>query len=260
MQNDIYNSIKTLLTSTQPEELKHGIKLVKEEISKIDCSEARPLFEMISTIFYIDILDRPDLVPILDEAVSLTVDFGKWVIPILIENLDTGDLKARLAISHALGRIGADAIQPLITVYTSSLDPDRRTFILYALSKIKSAMIINAAPIVLEASQSSDRELRDTATRAIGKFAESIPPSQMSNDLRKKFRQMLEINLANPNVSIRAKAVRSLGKLAKYGHLTAQEKEKLRIVCQHILGTDEFYDWDRAFIVRKEAEETLKYT
>lgn len=259
MEEDSYNTIKNLLASNNPEELRHGMELVKKEIARIGSSEARQLFEMISAIFYIDTLDHPDLVPILDEAISLTVGFGKWVVPVLIENLEAGDLKAQLAISHALGRIGADAIQPLITEYKSSSDPDRHTFILYALSKIKSPMVVQAAQLALDATQSPDRELRDTATRAIGKFAESIPPSRLSEDLRKEFREKLEINLADPNANIRTKAVRSLGKLAKYGHLTTLEREKLRLVCQRILGTDDSYDWDRAFTVRKEAEEALKY-
>lgn len=259
MEENSYNMIKKLLASNNPEELRRGIELVKKEIARIGSSEAKPLFEMISAIFYIDTLDHPELVPILDDAISLAVGFGKWVVPVLIENLDAGDLKVQLATAHALGRIGADAIQPLINEYTASSDPDRHTFILYALSKIKSPAVMQAARLALDATQSPDRELRDTATRALGKFAESIPQSQLSDTLRKEFREKLEINLADPNANIRAKALRSLGKLAKYGYLTNEGREKLRVVCKRILGTDESYDWDRAFIVRKEAEETLRY-
>lgn len=259
MQENSYDTIKNLLASHNPEELHRGIELVKKEIARIGSSEAKQLFEMISAIFYIDTLDHPELVPILDEAISLAVGFGKWVVPVLIENLDAGDLKVQLATGQALGRIGADAIQPLIAEYESSSDPDRHTFILYALGKIKSPAVVQAARLALDAAQSPDRELRDTATRAIGKFAESIPPSQLSETLRKEFREKLEINLADSNVNIRAKALRSLGKLAKYGYLTTGEREKLRVVCMRILGKDESFDWDRAFIVRKEAEEALLF-
>jgi hypothetical protein len=38
------------------------------------------------------------------------------------------------------------------------------------------------------------------------------------------------------------------------------EREKLKASCRLILGTDGDYDWDKAYIVRKEAEEALKYT
>jgi hypothetical protein len=260
MSEKSYANIQSLLASTEPEELHQGLELVRQEISRVGASEARPLFEMVSAIFYIDPLDHPELVPILDQAVSLVVGFGAWVIPILVENLEAGDIKAQLAIGHALGRIGVDAIAPLMAEYQASTDPDRRIFVLYAMGKIKSPQIVQAAPLALEAAQSKNVELRDTATRAIGKFVESIPPSDLSGKLRVALVEQLRNNLADSNAGIRAKAVRSLGKLAKYGHLDATEREKLKTLCELILGVDENFEWDRAYIVRKEAAETLKYT
>jgi len=259
MAEDPYETIQTLLESTEPEDLRRGLELVKQEISRVGSSEAKPLFEMVSAIFYIDPLDRPDLVPILDEAVSLVVGFGKWVIPILMENLEAGDLKAQLAIGHALGRIGADAIEPLIAEYQATTDLAHRMFVLYAMGKIKSPKIVQAARLTLQATDSPDLELRDTATRAIGKFIESIPPSELPEALKQDIIEKLQNNLADPNAGIRAKAVRSFGKLAKFGHLNAAEREKLGELCRLILGVDGAFEWDRAYIVRKEAKEALMY-
>lgn len=73
--SESYETIKTLLASTKPEELRRGLELVRQEVSQVGSSEAKSLFEMVSAIFYIDPLDRPDLVPVLDEAVSLVVGF-----------------------------------------------------------------------------------------------------------------------------------------------------------------------------------------
>ncbi len=254
-----HGNMETLLASTKPEELRQGLRLVKEELSGVGPDEAGPLFELISPIFYIDPLDRPDLVPVLDEAVTLVSGFGRWVIPVLIQNLDAGDLKAQMAVAHALGRMGTHAIEPLLTEYQTSSDPERRAFILYSLGKIKSPKIVQAAPFALEAAQSPDRELRDTATRAIGKFAESIPPSDLPDEMRCGFVEKLRANLADPKAGIRAKAVRSLGKLAKGGHLTVEERKKLEATLNLILGEDEHFEWDRAYVVRKEAREAKQY-
>jgi hypothetical protein len=259
MDENLHRTIETLLTSQRPDELHQGLELVKREIARVGSDEARPLFEMVSTIFYIDPLDRPDLAPLVNEAVALVVGFGSWVIPILLQQLDASDLKAQIAIASALGHLGADAIAPLLAAYQSSPNPDRRQFVLYALGKIKSPKVVQAAPFALEAAQSDDRELRDTATRAIGKFAESIPPSQLPEDTRCGWVHALHKNLADGHPSIRAKAVRSLGKLAKYGHLAAEEREKLRGVLSLLLGKDERFEWDRAYLVRKEAAEALNY-
>lgn len=259
MPEESQRDIESLLASTDPNKVRQGLELVRKEISRVGSSEAKPLFEMVSALFYIDPLDRPDLAPLLNEAISLVVGFGKWVIPFLIEKLDAGDLKVQMAIAQVLGRIGADAIEPLLDEYQSLDDPAHRAFILYALSKIKSPKIAQAARPVLEAAASSDLELRDTATRAIGKLAESIPPSGLPDDIRLAFVETLRRNLADPNPGIRAKAVRSLGKLARYGHLTAQERTQLKTTCDLILGKDDNYEWDRAYIVRRQAEEALQY-
>jgi HEAT repeat protein len=259
MSDVVYHHIETLLSSAKADEIHQGLELVRKEIAKVGSQEARPLFEMVSALFYFDPLDRPDLVPVLDEAVSLVVGFGEWVIPELLSELEDGDFKVQLAVGHALGRMGADAIQPLLAEYAAAQAGDLRTFILYALGKIKSPRILEAVPLALEAVHSSDHEMRDTATRALGKFAESLVPSQVPDQMRQEMIERLQFNLADTSPGIRAKAVRSLGKLAKFGHLNAAEREHLKGILQRILGTDEDYEWDRAYIVRREAEEAFKY-
>ena len=259
MPDDSYRTIRTLLASTRFEDLRKGLKLAELEIVKIGSSEAKPIFEMISPLFYIDTLDHPELAPVLDDAVNLAARLGASIIPSLMDDLNAGDLKAQWAIANVLGRIGADAIQPMLMAYVSATDPTFRAFILYALGKIKSPKIAQAAAVALEAAQSRNLELRDTATRTLGKLAESIPSGQLSGELKQMFMDRLGDNLSDVNVVVRAKAIRSFGKMAKYKHLTEEETLKLREACHHILGSDAQGEWDRAFIVRKEAEEALKY-
>lgn len=259
MSEDAYDPIRTLLASDDAEKLRHGLALVREEIARVGSRTARPLFELVSMLFYIDPLDRPDLLPVLDEAVDLVVGFGDWVIPALVEKLDAGDVKAQMAAGHALGRIGADVIQPLIEEYAVAEDDSHRAFILYALGKIRSPKVIAAARLALEAATSPDLELRDTATRALGRFAEAIPPSEMPEGIRLEFLARLEANLADRNTGVRAKAIRAIGKMARWGHLRQTEREVLGKACHRIVGDDEAFDWDRAYVIRREAEEALRY-
>ncbi len=252
-----YETIKPLLESTRLEDLQRGLELVRVEIARSGSQEARPLFEMVCSVFYIDPLDQPELMPVLDQAIDLVVGFGNWVIPALVERLDAGDLKAQMAASHALGRIGADAIQPLLAEYGRREDVDLRVFVLYALSKIRSPKVLQAVPLALEGAQSDDLELRDTATRTLGKFAESIPPGELPAELHRPMIDQLRRNLGDPNAGIRAKAIRSWGKMAKSGHLSQPDRDELKRVCQRLLGVDEAFDWDRAYIVRKQAEDVL---
>lgn len=258
MYETVSSDIEKLISSTNPDDLREGLDLIKQEIARVGSKNAQPLFGMIVSIFYIDPLDHPELLPHLEEALSLIVGFGNWVIPELIKQLDAGDVKAQMAIAHALGRIGVDAIAPLLDEYQTKPDSTHRIFVLYALSKIKSPQIVQAFPHAIEAATSSDLELRDTATRSLGKFAEIISPSDLSEDICQHCFDVLYTNISDTSPGIRAKAVRSLGKFLKFGHLSPEMSAKVKQKFQSILGQENF-DWDRAFIVRKQAEEALQY-
>lgn len=258
MTEDTYFTIRKLLASSRPEDLHRGLELVKREIARVGSAEARELFEVVASLFYLDTFEQPQLAPFVEEAIALVVGFGHWVIPALVEKLDAGDFKAQFVVAAALGRIGADAIEPLLGAYARA-DEEHRVFILYALGKIKSPRVLAAVPALLDAAGSPHPEVRDTATRALGKVAESIEPAELGGELRRAVVERLKANLPDASPAIRAKAVRSLGKLAKYGHMTPDERADLRAVCASLLGTDEAHAWDHAYVVRREAEEAMHY-
>lgn len=251
-----YPAIETLLASPDPGDVRDGLTLVRAEIRGGDI---RRLAEIVTTLFYIDPLDRPDMVPALEDAVDLIAGLGKEAIPLLLEILDAGDMKAQIMVGQTLGRMGAAAIEPLISEYETSADPTRRALILYGLGKVKSPEIVQASGLALDAALSDDGELRDTAARAIGKFAEAVPAGGFSEELRAGFVECLHRDILDTNPSLRSKAVRSLGKLARGGHLRFKELERLAEVCQALLGEDDAHAWDHAYIVRKEAAEALEH-
>lgn len=252
-----FHEIKKMLASEDPKDIHQGLLGVREVLPETDAENARVLFEMISPLFYIDVLDHPELVPVLDEAVGLMADFGEQAIPILLETLDAGDMKAQLTIGHAFGRIGEEAIEPLLESYKCEESPECRIFLAYALGKIRSPKVIEAFKPLLEAASSEHTELRDTAVRALGEFVEVIPPEDLPEEYKQAMLDEIQDNLAHPSAGVRSKAIRSYGKLARFGHLTAGEKEKCRETCELLLGVDKSFDWDRAYIVRKEAQEAL---
>ena len=259
MQPDTYRTISALLASTDPAEIHRGLALVKAQLPALSEEEAQPLLDMVVALFYIDPLDLPEHLPVLEEAIEVAAGFGTWAIPVLIQDMATGDVKAQMALAQALGHMGADAIGPLVAQYHDCPEASCGAFVLYALGKIKSPQIVAAIPVALEAAGAADQELRDSATRAIGKFAESIAPADLSADVRDALVERLRANLGDASPGIRAKAVRSLGKLAKFGYLTAEQCGQLKITLKRVLGEDEHFEWDRAYVVRKEAKEALGY-
>ncbi len=258
MQEETYRRIAELLESHDPEDLRRGLSLARAETVAADADAARGLCELIVPLFYIDTLDHPEHMPVVEEAIMVTAEMGEAVIPVLIQTLESGDVKAQMALASALGWMGAKAVDPIIAEYGETCpNPACLAFLLFALGKIRSPEVIKAVPLALEAARSPDLELRDTATRALGKFAEAIPAGSLNTAIRLECVDVLQANLGDASPGVRSKAVRSLGKLAKHGHLTPDEQAQLRGILRRLLGEDEHYEWDRAYIVRKEAKEAL---
>ncbi len=249
--------IEKLLASETREEVRRGLELTISEIARRGTESAQDLFGALTSLFYIDPLDRPDLKPCLDEAIDLVLGLGDRVIPTLLERLDDSDLKAQIVIANVLGRLGADAVEPLLDAYRTTDDLGKRSFILYAIGHVRSPRAASALPELLEAARAKDRNLRDTATRAIGRIFEWIPPGEISANDIENIIEVLRANLADPSSGIRAKAIRSLGKLARFGHLTKEQCLWLYDTLQLVIGADDRHAWDRAYIVRKEAQEAM---
>jgi HEAT repeat protein len=101
--------------------------------------------------------------------------------------------------------------------------------------------------------------VRDSAARTLGKIAERVPADQIGEDRRTEVFEVLFRALSDAQPAVRAKALRSLGKLVRFGYLGASQEEHVRLAVLRVLGRDEAHEWDRAFIVRREAEETLRH-
>lgn len=252
-------ALETKMASAEPHEVHEALQTIRRLIPGAEYGEVRRLAEMVTSLFYIDPLDRPEFVPVIDDAVDLVGGIGEPIIPLLLDILDAGDMKAQLVCGHALSRIGPAAIRPLISEFGSSVDVARRSIIVFALGKIHAPETARAAPLLLTALDATEVELRDTATRAVGKLAESVSAELLEESIRHAFFNKLSALVADANPHIRSKAVRSLGKLARYGHLDDGERQKLAIACEGIIGADEHAQWDNAYMVRKEAEQARRY-
>lgn len=257
MAEDKFEQIKKLLSSSDSEKIHQGLVMIREGLPEITEEASRSLFEMVSALFYIDLLDHPEHAYVLDEAVNLVADFGEFVVPILLDNLDAGDMKAQLTIGHAFGRVGEAALEPLLESFKCEESEECRTFLVYAMGKIRSPRVLEAFEQVLAAARSENLELRDTAIRALGSFVEMIEPGDLPAKYKKDMLEAVRVNLGDSSAGVRSKAIRSYGKLARHGHLDKPERQKCKETCELLLGADDQYDWDRAYIVRKEAQEAL---
>ncbi|MHB0970366.1 MAG: HEAT repeat domain-containing protein [Thermoanaerobaculia bacterium] len=255
MTDPILRHAHDALTGERGEYVRNCLARVREALATSSAQDE--CLEVLISFFHIDPLDRPELVPLLDEAIDVVASIGEPMIPRLLDIFDGADLKAQMAAGHALGRIGEPAIRHLLADWSEAKSDTRRALVLYALGKIQAPAIVAAVPLAVEAAKSPDLELRDTAVRALGKFAESIPPGKLTPAMVDSVVTVLLDHAADPMPHVRAKAVRSLGKLARFGHLSPTMRATLREMFEQIVGKTQ--NWDHAYIVRHEAEEALQH-
>ncbi len=235
-----------------------GLDGIRAGIGEFGRDDLLQVVDTVGSLFFIDHYERPDLQPAVDLAVELLVEAGADIIPYIMDAFDNSDMKANLSFAKVLGGIGVAAIPHLIELYRHSDDPYKQSYALYALGKIKDRAILAVLPDVIQAVDSHHLEVRDSAIRALGKTMELIDDKHIATDRRDAIWEKLFHCLSDPHATIRAKTIRTLSKMEAGGLLSSEQGQQFELVCQRVAGLDHRNRWDRAFIVRKEAQEALE--
>ena len=241
------------------EKIMQGLKEIEPEILKMKEKELKETIFAVSSLFYIDPMEHPDLQEVVDKATQIVASLKEKSFPCLFSMMLDSDFKKDFNIAKTFGLIGEEAIQPLLDAFKKSKDQSQRTFVLYALGKIKDPKVKIALPVLIQALEHENREIRDSAARTIGKTMEVIPPDQLTQDEKIEIFENLVKKLSDEGAGVRSKAIRSLGKMAKFNFLDTEQIKRLKEIVDRTLGTDESYQWDRAYIVRKEAQQVSDF-
>lgn len=254
-----YNLPMKRLRSEKPEEILKYLEEVQKNISKLKKEERMENMESIFSLFYLDLFDKPQFEKVVLKAMDILKEMGQYedCLKWLCSQLSETDLKASLNLARLLGSIGEKAIPHLIEVYKTSENPYARIMAIHSLGKIKEKEVLKYLELIKETLSSKDDELRDTGVRTLGKFFENFKLQDFKKEeIQNLFEELLKL-ISDIKAPVRAKAFRTLGKMAKNNFLEKEQKEKLKNLCLKALGKTNF-QWDNAYIVRAEAEETLK--
>ena len=241
------------------EKIIQGLKEIEQEIFKMKEQKLKETIFALSSLFYIDPMERPDLQEVVDKAIQIIASLKGKSFPYLFTMMLDSDFKKDFNIAKTFGLIGEEAIPPLLDTFKKSEDQAQRTFILYALGKIMHPKVKMALPILIKALKDKNREIRDSAARTIGKTIEVIPPDQLTEDEKSKIFENLVEKLSDEGAGVRSKTIRSLGKMARFNFLNKEQIKRLKEIVNRTLGIDESYQWDRAYIVRKEAQQIYDF-
>lgn len=236
-----------------------GLSEIDQVLKKgVDPENLPLMFDAVTSLFYIDPFDRPDLLAAIDKALQTVAKMGPAAIPLILSSISDADIKAELNFARSCGLMDENAIEPLKDAFNSAKGSDALAFALYAFGKIKSPKIVSVLPLVLDAVNSPKKKMEDTAVRALGKICESINPDDLDNDTKELIVLALVNKVTHSNDVIRSKAIRSLGKLIRYGFADDIQKNRIMSEVRSILGLDEDRNLDQAYLVRREAQEILE--
>jgi HEAT repeat protein len=228
------------------------------KLGRLEGGDYRRAVELVCSLFYIDTGDRPDLEEALDHATKFLAAEGARVVPHLLRQMEGSDIKSHTYLARTLGRIGPEAIPSLRHLLATAEDPYSRAFALYALGKMICPEVARALPEVLGGIMHPDKEVRDSAARTLGKIAATVPPRRLTPRRRRDMFEALLRSLGDYQPAVRAKAMRSLGKMAAAGLMNRGQKKMFAAAARNALGESQEYSWDNAYIVRREAREALE--
>ncbi len=238
--------------SEDPLTIREGLEAVSKRLPSLSDEEFSEAFGGMSALFYVDASERPDLLPLVERAEEIIADAGPRAIPLILSALSESDLKTHFHLAAVLSRMGHAAVTPLVAAYPAIDDDYARTFVLYALGKVRDRKVLDAADLFLRELDAPSTEVRDTAARALGKVAEHVNPDDVPDATRRALFARLMEKTGDKSAGVRAKCLRSLGKMARYGLLTGEERQKLQDRIAVVSG-ERGEGWDVAYIVRAEA-------
>jgi HEAT repeat protein len=246
------------LVSADPMITRKAVARIAGMVDKIDKHQVPDVIEMLASLFYIDLGDKPEYFTVVEETLSTIASFGEPAIPALMDLLSDTDLKATLMIGRALGRIGPPAFGALRNFFYRAATPYQKVLSMFALAKMHEAALMEIFPDLVVALDDSDREVRDTAARTLGRVVDSFKPGQLPRDQASHAFERLMFRLHDPSSIMRSKVIRSIGKLAKNLYLDPEQLESASDSIECLMGKGGC-EPDEHYMVRREAEEAMQY-
>lgn len=188
-------------------------------------------------------------------AEQLIASFGCDVIPYLLEELINADAESAAYLGKAIALNSCANIDLVLDAWHENWEDDFAAInIIQALAYFKSPIVIKAMPQIIVACKSANYQVRAIALYAVGKLALRVDRDKYDDKLKlSMFDTIIEV-LGDNKPLVRKNSARALGKMQKRGLLNESQRLQVLAAFKAILGTDDQHSWDRAFIVRHEAQ------
>ncbi len=258
--NDRVNNIIQSLDTRSAESVTQAINAAKV-LDGLSTDEKLSLTKALSEVFFhvhhTTTSNMPRLAVNIEKLIG---KFGPEMIPFLFTEILAADTETAVDFGKCLARNGVVGLDFILSKLDDYLDHDHDLInLIQVLSLFKIPEAAKAVPAILATTQHSNHQVTSMGLHSVGRLVQKLRPTYFSEEHRTKMFDAVFRFLANPQVLVRKNAARALGKMLRKGLLSKENEQKLYKTFLAIAGRDEHHNWDRAFIVRREAEDFLPY-
>ena len=248
------------LASHALDELHHVTEQLTE-IKDFTPEEKRDLFEALAAAFCR--FQESDSITMLKLAIQTEkqlAHFGADVVPFLFHEIVQVDGESAAYLGKALAKIGPPGLTYILHQWEHYQADEHalinllQTFSYYKLSELEAAI-----PLIIQATKREHYHITAMALQTLARLVEKAKHTTIEPSLVKRLYTVAYGFVAAVQPLVRKNAVRTLGQLVRGGFLATAEKQKVSSLFLTLTGKDEHHNWDRAFIVRQEAEHFMKY-
>ena len=259
MTDRVKQIIKNLDTSSV-QSVTQALDLVKQA-NDLSAEEKVVLANALSEIFFHAHHTGSTQMPKLAaHTVKRIAKFGPGIIPYLINEIIEADSESVAYFGQTLAKLGIPALDSVLSKLPDYRNRDNNFInLIQAISYFKIPEAANAIPNVLREAGHSNHQITALALYTTGRLVQKLKPAMFTETLRNLMFDSVFGFLSNPQGLVRKNAARTLGKMLRKGLYTEEQEQKVYKTFLSIAGKDEHHNWDRAFIVRREAEVFLPY-
>lgn len=224
-------------------------------------TEKNNLAQVLSDVFYHAHHTGSTRIPKLAVRVQKCITkFGPEMIPFLFEEIIEADSESVSYFGKSFARLEQPAlafIVPKLIEYRT--EDDYLINIIHVLSYFRIPETVGAISAILNVANHKNHQVTSIALYTVGRLIQKLPIEAFSESDKAHLFNTVFNFLSNAEPLVRKNTARTLGKMLRKGLLSEENEKKVFKTFMKITGKDDNHNWDRAFIVRREAEFFLPY-
>ena len=257
---DRVNQLIQGMDMASPTSVEHALQVVKG-LDDLSSEEKLKLATSMTEVFFhahhTGATQLPKLAARVEKQVAA---FGPEMMPFLFNEIHEVDSESAAYFGKTFSRSGKDALDYILPKLVDYKERDHDLInLIQVLSYFKVPEASKCISPLLQLAKHQNHQVTAMALYTIGRLMQKLPANAFDASVKSQVFDAAFQYMSSTQELVRKLAVGCLGKMLRKGLLQPDLEAKFHHALLSITGRDEKHSWDRAFIVRREAEVFLPY-